>query len=59
MNPLVLVVDDKPDVEMLFRQQFRHDLRSDRFKMEFAQSGDRAVCTENLNPDIMVMESAE
>jgi hypothetical protein len=26
---LILVVDDEPDVEMLFRQQFRHDLRSD------------------------------
>jgi DNA-binding NtrC family response regulator len=33
------VVDDEPDVEMLFRQQFRHDLRADRFMMEFAQSG--------------------
>ena len=43
MNSLVLVVDDEPDVEMLFRQQFRHDLRADRFKMEFAQSGDMAL----------------
>ena len=38
MNPPVLVVDDEPDVEVLFRQQFRRDLRSDRFTMEFAQS---------------------
>ena len=38
MNPLVLVVDDEPDVEVLFRQRFRRDLRSDRFTMEFAQS---------------------
>jgi hypothetical protein len=38
VNPLVLVVDDKPDVEVLFRQQFRRDLRSDRFTMKFAQS---------------------
>ena len=43
MNLLVLVVDDEPDVEMLFRQQFRHDLRSGRFTMEFAQSGDMAL----------------
>jgi CheY-like chemotaxis protein len=28
MNPLVLVVDDEPDVEVLFRQQFRRDLRT-------------------------------
>ena len=27
MNPLVLVVDDEADVEVLFRQQFRRDLR--------------------------------
>jgi CheY-like chemotaxis protein len=43
LNPLILVVDDEPDVEMLFRQQFRHDLRAGRFKMEFAQSGDMAL----------------
>ena len=43
MNPLILVVDDEPDVELLFRQQFRRDLRVGRFKMEFAQSGDMAL----------------
>ena len=43
MNPLVLVVDDEPDVEVLFRQQFRRDLRSDRFTMEFAQSAPMAL----------------
>jgi CheY-like chemotaxis protein len=31
VNPLVLVVDDEPHVEVLFRQQFRRDLRTDRF----------------------------
>jgi CheY-like chemotaxis protein len=35
---LILVVDDEPDVETLFRQQFRRDLRTGRFTMEFAQS---------------------
>jgi CheY-like chemotaxis protein len=40
---LILVVDDEPDVEMLFRQQFRRDLRAGRFKMDFAQSGDSAL----------------
>jgi CheY-like chemotaxis protein len=43
MNLLILVVDDEPDVEMLFRQQFRRDLREARFRMEFAQSGDMAL----------------
>jgi CheY-like chemotaxis protein len=40
---LVLVVDDEPDVEVLFRQQFRRDLRSGRFTMDFAQSADNAL----------------
>jgi CheY-like chemotaxis protein len=43
MNLLILVVDDEPDVEVLFRQQFRRDLRADRFTMEFAQSAPMAL----------------
>jgi hypothetical protein len=38
VNLLILVVDDEPYVELLFRQQFRHDLRAGRFTREFAQS---------------------
>jgi len=40
---LILVVDDEPDVEVLFRQQFRRDLRTGRFVMEFAQSASAAL----------------
>jgi CheY-like chemotaxis protein len=43
MNLLVLVVDDEPDVEALFRQQFRRDLRDGRFAMDFAQSAPAAL----------------
>ena len=43
MNPLVLVVDDEADVEILFRQQFRRELRTDRFTMEFARSAPTAL----------------
>ncbi len=43
MNLLILVVDDEPDVEVLFRQQFRRDLRAGRFAMEFAQSAPTAL----------------
>ena len=43
MSLLILVVDDEPDVEALFRQQFRRDLRADRFTMEFAQSASAAL----------------
>jgi CheY-like chemotaxis protein len=40
---LILVVDDEPDIEVLFRQQFRRDLRDGRFTMEFALSGAEAL----------------
>jgi CheY-like chemotaxis protein len=40
---LVLVVDDEPDVEELFRQQFRRDLRAERFVMDFANSAADAL----------------
>jgi CheY-like chemotaxis protein len=43
VNPLILVVDDEPDVAMLFRQDFRRDLREGRFVMEFSQSGEMAL----------------
>jgi CheY-like chemotaxis protein len=43
MSLLILVVDDEPDVEALFRQQFRRDIRDGRFTMEFAQSADNAL----------------
>jgi CheY-like chemotaxis protein len=38
LSVYILVVDDEPDVEALFRQQFRRDLRVGRFLMEFAPS---------------------
>ena len=43
MSVLVLVVDDEPDVEALFRQHFRRDLRSGRLRMEFAMSAADAL----------------
>ncbi|MDX8521477.1 response regulator [Mesorhizobium dulcispinae] len=43
MTLLILVVDDEPDVETLFKQQFRRDLRDGRFTMEFALSGSEAL----------------
>ncbi|WP_108513059.1 response regulator [Bradyrhizobium algeriense] len=43
MSVLVLVVDDEPDVEALFRQQFRRDLRAQRFVMDFASSAPDAL----------------
>jgi hypothetical protein len=48
MSFLVLVVDDEPDVEMLFRQQFRRDLRYNRFRMDF-EGGADALLTKPID----------
>jgi CheY-like chemotaxis protein len=39
----ILVVDDEADVEALFRQQFRREIRDSRFEMDFARSAAEAL----------------
>jgi DNA-binding NtrC family response regulator len=39
----VLVVDDEPDVEALFRQLFRREMRQGLYKLDFALSGEAAL----------------
>lgn len=56
MNLLILVVDDEPDVEALFRQHFRRDLRDGRFTMEFAQSAPAALrCIGDAGPASLIL----
>ena len=43
MSVRVLVVDDETDVEMLFRQQFRRELREGRFILDYAASAEEAL----------------
>ena len=43
MNARVLVVDDEPDVEALFRQQFRREVREGLYALDFALSGKAAL----------------
>jgi DNA-binding NtrC family response regulator len=43
MTVRVLVVDDEPDVEMLFRQQFRREVRQGLYMLDFALSGRAAL----------------
>jgi CheY-like chemotaxis protein len=49
VSVLVLIVDDEPDVEALFRQQFRRDLRAQRFVMDFAVSASDALARVSRN----------
>ena len=43
MTARVLVVDDEPDVEPLFRQQFRREMREGLYRLDFAGSGETAL----------------
>jgi CheY-like chemotaxis protein len=59
LSVYILVVDDEPDVEMLFRQQFRRDLKAERFKMEFAFSAAEALerAAELKEPSLILILS--
>lgn len=54
-----LVVDDEKDVEMLFRQKFRKEIRSGSIEMVFAFSGDEAleVLNSTSSPDVVYIFS--
>jgi len=51
LSTRILVVDDEPDVESMFRQHFRRELRSGRFIMEFALSAPAALAYVKANAD--------
>ena len=58
MSISVLIVDDEPDVEALFRQQFRRELRAQRFAMDFAASASEAlarVASTVEQPPILIL----
>lgn len=51
MNVRILVVDDEADVEMLFRQQFRRELRQHIFVMDFVLSASQALSFLQSTPE--------
>ena len=55
----ILVVDDERDVEMLFRQKFRKEIRKDQLELEFAFSGVEAleILKSNDPPEVMYIFS--
>jgi CheY-like chemotaxis protein len=59
LSAYILVVDDEPDVEALFRQQFRRDLRAGRFLMEFARSAPAALqrAADGREPSLILILS--
>lgn len=54
-----LVVDDEKDVEMLFRQKFRKEIRNGMVEIEFAFSGNEAIeiLRSNHPPEVVYIFS--
>lgn len=55
----ILVVDDERDVELLFRQKFRKELRNNSLELVFAFSGQEAldILNESNPPKVMYIFS--
>jgi two-component system, response regulator, stage 0 sporulation protein F len=49
-SPHILVVDDEEDVDLLFRHQFRREIRNGRVSLAFAHSADEAISYLRANP---------
>jgi len=43
MTARILMVDDEPDAQELFRQNFRREIRNGVYSFDFAQSGEAAL----------------
>lgn len=55
----ILIVDDEKDVEMLFRQKFRKETRSEKLELVFAFSGAEAlkILEESDPPNVVYVFS--
>jgi len=59
MSVSILVVDDEPDVALLFRQRFRREVREGAYVMHFANSGEDALqqLGNGIEPQLIVILS--
>ncbi len=58
VEPLrLLVVDDEPDVELLFRQRFRRKLKKGEVELVFAHDGVEALEVLGARPDLNIVLS--
>ena len=51
----VLVVDDEPDVQVMFQQRMRREVRAGIYELFFAQSGLEALDVLRENPSIRLI----
>jgi CheY-like chemotaxis protein len=59
MTVKVLIVDDEPDVETMFRQQFRREVRQGLYTLDFALSGAAALekLADHVGDEIILLVS--
>jgi CheY-like chemotaxis protein len=59
MSVSILVVDDEPDVALLFRQRFRREAREGAYVLHFASSGAEALerLAGEIEPELIVILS--
>ena len=55
MSKKILVVDDEKDVQFLFQQRFRREIRNEEMKFAFAFSGEEALEYLDNNPQEAVL----
>lgn len=55
MADRILVVDDEPALELLIRQKFRNQIRSNELTFSFAGDGEEALEQLRQNPDIGIV----
>jgi CheY-like chemotaxis protein len=57
MSVSILVVDDEPDVALLFRQQFRREVRQGTYVVHIANSGEMALerLANGIEPTLIVI----
>jgi sigma-B regulation protein RsbU (phosphoserine phosphatase) len=52
MTAKILIVDDEPDLEVLIRQRFRHEIREGKIHFTFARHGEEALSVIDSAGDI-------
>ena len=59
MSVSILVVDDEPDVALLFRQRFRREVREGTYVIHIANSGEMALeqLASGIEPTLIVILS--
>ena len=59
MSVSILIVDDEPDVPVLFRQRFRREARDGTYVLHFAASGEEALdqLSGKIEPELIVILS--